>query len=348
MIRNPLALTSRSSRIDALHYGSIAVVDAGGRLLFSANDPAFPTYLRSSIKMIQSLPVVLSGAAEQFGLTAKELAITVASHAATREHVETVEGMLAKIDLGEANLGCGAHEPEDRSERNRLIRADEAPSQLHNNCSGKHAGMLAVCRAQGWPVESYLDIEHPLQQWILDLMAEYSGIAREQIGIGIDGCSLPAFYMPISGAARIAARFIERSVEGPSSPDAQVRRAIASYPEMINAPGGFDTELIRVTGGRIIAKRGAMAIFLLGVESSEYGPIGIAVKLEDGVMTPMPTVVMQTLEALNLLTPEELVALDPFRSIVQRNWRGIEVGAITAGVKLSRSEEREARSEEMA
>jgi len=339
MIRTPLALTSRSSRIDALHYGSIAVVDAEGTLLFSANDPGYPTYLRSSIKMIQALPVVLSGAADRFGLTSKELAITVASHAATRDHVDVVEGMLLRLGLGEPSLGCGAHEPEDRTERNRLIRASEEPTQLHNNCSGKHAGMLATCLAKGWPLDSYLEIDHPLQEWILDLMAAYSGVPREQIGIGIDGCSLPAYYMPISGAAQIAARFVRAAHNDPSGAEARVHGAVAAHPEMINAAGGFDTELIRATGGRMIAKRGAMAIFLIGVASRQYGPLGVAVKLEDGVMTPMPTVVMQTLEALNLLEPEEIAALDSFRRLPQRNWRGIEVGEITAGVKLKKSGE---------
>jgi len=327
MIRNPLAVSHRGGRIDALHYGSIVVTDSAGSILYAVNDPHFPTYLRSSMKMIQAIPVVASGAADRFGFTDAELSICCASHVGADYHLKTVAGILEKIGLGEPALGCGAHEPEDRSERKRLLCSDHAPTQLHNNCSGKHSGMLAVCVEKGWPIESYLDIDHPLQQWIYDLMAEYSGIPRENIGIGIDGCSLPNFYLPISGGARLVAKFMENARD-PHSIDGRILSAVAARPEMINDFGGFDTELVRVMKGRAIAKRGAMAMFLMGINSERYGPIGIAVKLEDGNMVPMPVVLMHVLESIGVLTPEELAELDRFRNTDLRNWRGTLVGQI--------------------
>ncbi len=333
MIRKPLAVTTRSGRIDALHYGSVVLADPRGTILYSFNDPDFPTYLRSSIKMIQALPVVLSGAAERFGFTDAELAICCASHSGSDMHLKTVSGILAKIGCTQSDLGCGAHIPDDLPERRHLICSDLAPTQLHNNCSGKHAGMLASCVASGWPVEDYLSIEHPLQQWILDLMSEYSGVARENIGIGVDGCSLPACYMPISGAARLIARFMEKS-QDPATPDAAILKAIAARPEMIHAPGAFDTELVRVTGGRLLAKGGAMAMFLIGVQSPQHGPIGLAVKLEDGNMTPMPVVVMNVLVSLGLLNEDEIAQLENFRRIDLRNWRGLDVGEIGADFEV--------------
>ncbi|MDB5036441.1 MAG: hypothetical protein JWQ98_3682 [Chlorobi bacterium] len=336
MIRNPLAVSHRGGRIDALHYGSIVVTTSSGDILYSVNDPHFPTYLRSSIKMIQAIPVVTSGAADRFGFTDAELSICCASHVGADYHVATVSGILEKIGLGEPSLGCGAHEPDNRAERKRLICSDTPPSQLHNNCSGKHAGMLAACIAMGWPVESYLEIDHPLQGMILDLMSEYSGIARENIGIGIDGCSLPNFYMPISGAARLIARFMENSAD-PASPDSRILKAVVARPEMINENGGFDTELIRAMKGRAIAKRGAMAMYLVGVRSQQHGPIGIAIKLEDGNMTPMPVVMMQVLESIGVLSPDEIQELDVFRSLHLKNWRGIDVGEVGADFELSSS-----------
>lgn len=333
MNRKPLAVSHRSGRIDALHYGSVAVTDASGTLLHAVNDAGFPTYLRSSIKMIQALPVVMSGAADRFGFTEHELAICCASHVGAEYHLATVRSMLAKIGLTEDALGCGAHEPDDRAERKRLWCGDHAPTQLHNNCSGKHTGMLAVCLAEGWPIEGYLEIEHPLQQWILDLMAEHSGIAREQIGVGIDGCSLPAFYMPISGAATVLARFVAHAKE-PGTPAARIMRAVTEHPEMINDRGGFDTELMRALDGRAIAKRGAMAIFVVGLDTERWGPIGVAVKLEDGNMLPMPVVVMKVLEDLGVLAPEELAALDGFRATHLKNWRGTDVGEIAVDFSL--------------
>ena len=333
MVRNPLAVSHRSGRIDALHYGSIVVTDPSGSIIHSVNDPNFPTYLRSSIKMIQAIPVVASGAADRFAFNESELSICCASHVGADYHIRTVTGMLEKLGLGEPSLGCGAHEPEDRSERKRLLCSDHSPTQLHNNCSGKHTGMLAACLAMGWPVESYLDIDHPLQQWIYTLMSEYSGIARENIGIGIDGCSLPNFYMPISGASRLVARFIENSLTS-GTHDGRILQAVAAHPEMINDFGGFDTELVRVMRGRGIAKRGAMAIFLVGMNTQKYGPIGIAVKLEDGNMAPMSVVLMRVLESMGVLSPEELEELARFRSVDLRNWRGMFVGQIGADFDL--------------
>lgn len=338
MIRTPLAVSHRSSRIDALHYGSVAVADATGSILFCANDPHYPTYLRSSIKMIQAIPAVLSGAADRFAFTEAELAICCASHSGAGYHLSTVQGMLEKIGLDEPALGCGVHEPDDRAERKRLICSDISPSQLHNNCSGKHTGMLAVCLAMGWPIENYLSIEHPLQQWIYDLMAEHAGISRENIGVGIDGCSLPAFYMPISGAATAVARFMDRANGGEPAQN-RIVGAITARPEMIGEHGGFDTELIKALNGRAIAKRGAMAMFVVGINTREYGPLGISVKLEDGNITPMPVIVMRVLEAIGLLSDEELALLERYRSMPIRNWRGIETGEIATNFTLSRAGE---------
>jgi L-asparaginase II len=337
MIRTPLAVSHRSSRIDALHYGSVAVADPGGNIIFHANDPQYPTYLRSSIKMVQAIPVVLSGAADRFNFTEAELAVCCASHSGAGYHLSTVQGMLAKIGLDEPALGCGSHEPSDREEFTRLLCSNTVPSQLHNNCSGKHAGMLAVCVTMGWPIETYLSIEHPLQQWIYDLMADHSGIARENIGIGIDGCSLPAFYMPISGAATAVARYMDRANAGEPA-QSRIVQAIMARPEMIGEHGSFDTELTAALRGRAIAKRGAMAMFVVGINTERYGPLGIAVKLEDGNITPMPVIVMRVLESIGALSEEELIALERYRSMPIKNWKGIETGEIATNFSLVASE----------
>ena len=333
MNRTPLAVSHRSGRVDALHYGSVAVVDLNGTVIHAVNDPHFPTYLRSSSKMFQALPVVLSCAADRFSFDASELAVCCASHVGADYHLATVSRMLGKIGLGEAHLGCGAHEPDDRAERKRLICSDTAPTQLHNNCSGKHAGMLAACLASDWPVETYLAIEHPLQQWILDLMAEYSGIRREHIGIGIDGCSLPALYMPISGIATALARFVGKAKDIDGA-ERRIMAAVNQHPEMINDVGAFDTELVRALQGRAIAKRGAMAIFVVGLDTERYGPIGVAVKLEDGNMAPMPIVVMKVLQEIGVLSDAELDRLASFRTMRLSNWRGMDIGEVATNFQL--------------
>jgi L-asparaginase II len=329
MVEIPLAVSYRGGRIEGVHHGSIAVTDPSGKLLYGVNDPLYKTYLRSSIKMIQALPVVLSGAVDTFGFTDAELAICCASHNGAPYHIETVTGMLRKLGLSESALGCGAHDPHNREELGKLFCEGRNPSQLHNNCSGKHTGMLAACLAKGWPIENYLAPEHPLQEWILDLIAEYSGVDRNDIGTATDGCSLPTFFMPLVGAATIAARFTAQAiVEG--TPSQRIMKAVAAHPEMINEIGGFDTELIRVMEGRGIAKRGAMAIFLVGAMTESHGPVGVAFKLDEGDMTSMPPVVMRALEGIGALSAEESDELERFRTIRLKNWNGIEVGEIRA------------------
>ncbi len=329
MSRSPLAIAYRNGRIDSAHYGSVAVADPDGTVLFAYDEPHYPAYLRSSVKMIQTLPVVLTGAAERFGLTDTELAICCASHTGAEYHLRAVEGILEKLGVDSESLRCGPHEPDDRRERNRLIRAGDEPSQLHNNCSGKHAGMLAACMAMNWPLENYLEERHPLQQMILELLAEYSDTPRHMIVTGTDGCSLPTCYLPLSSTATVLARFVAKAISNEAAP-ARIMSAVGSHPEMIHAHGGFDSELSRVLAGRGIAKRGAMAIHVVGMNTERFGPIGIAIKLEDGNSDVVPLAMMRTLRQLDVLGEEELDHLAAFDSMTLRNWRGIQIGHATS------------------
>jgi L-asparaginase II len=338
MIRVPLAVAYRGGRIEGVHQGAVAVTDASGDLLFSVNDPHYGSYPRSSIKMIQAIPVVRSGAADRFGFTDAELSVCCASHSGASYHLETVSSMLRKIGLTEEDLRCGAHEPSDRPVLEELICTHHKPTQLHNNCSGKHTGMLATCKAMGWPTDTYWELEHPLQQWILDLTAELSGIPREEIGIGIDGCSLPNFYMPLSSLSTTFARFTANAFNDDEAAS-RIFKAVVAHPEMINEFGGFDTEIIRALNGRAVAKRGAMAISIVGINSRQYGPIGITTKIEDGNITAMPMIVTRVLEQIGVVTPEELEALDTFRRMPLKNWRGIDVGEIRSEFQVTAMKE---------
>lgn len=324
----PLAVTQRNGRTEAVHCGSVAVVDAGGMVL-SIGEPHAPTYLRSSCKMLQALPVVESGAARRFGLSDAQIAVCCASHSGADYHLAAVAGLLRKIGLEPEALQCGAHPPADRAEGERLARSGEAPTALHNNCSGKHAGMLAACRALDWPIESYLDPQHPLQQWILRTIADYTGQERDAIGLGTDGCSLPTFHVPLSGAARALGRFMLEA-KNSDSPAHRILTAVAAHPEMVYQHGGFDTELMRVLRGRCMAKRGAMGIFVVGLHTPRHGTLGVAVKIDDGAIAILPVVVMRVLEQLEILTPDELRALEEFRTLPVRNCNGILTGETVA------------------
>jgi L-asparaginase II len=333
MSRIPLALSRRGERVEATHFGSVAVVDAAGRLLYGFGDVTLRTYIRSSNKMIQALPVIRSGAAERFGFSTEEIAICCASHSGASYHLDAVRSMLEKMGLQAEALRCGSHEPGDRAELARLVGSGLAPSALHNNCSGKHAGMLATCLAMGWPIDSYLALEHPLQQWVLELMAEFSMVPSEQIGTAIDGCSLPTFYLPLASIATSLARYVE-AARGGDPAAARIMEAVAAFPEMIYERGGFDTELVRALGVRCIAKRGAMAVFVIGLDTLQHGPIGITVKLEDGNIAQMPPVVMRVLEQIGVLSPAELELLAPFRRIIVENCNGMRVGDVVSDFML--------------
>lgn len=329
MNTQPLALSTRNDLVEGVYRGAIAVVDAAGNLLHSVGNPDYETFLRSAIKMIQAVPVVESSAAERFEFDDAELAVCCASHTAAEYHVRTVRGMLEKLALTEKALGCGGHLPEDAAMRNRLIRAEATPTAIYNNCSGKHTGMLASCLGFGWPVEGYLNPDHPLQRHILSLIADYSSMRMEDIRTGIDGCSLPTYFMPLRNAALATVRFMERASRA-GTPDARLLQAVSERPEMVHSEGGYDTELMRALKGRCYAKRGAMGIMLVGLHTEKHGPVGIALKIEDGDNKPMPVIMTNLLERLDLATAEELAAIERFRTITLENWNGIHVGEIRA------------------
>ena len=322
-----LASSVRNKHVEGVHRGVVAVVNPAGELLHSLGNPAYGTYLRSAIKMVQAVPVIESGAAERFEFDNAELAICCASHAGAEYHVRTVRGMLEKIGLAEKALACGGHLPEDDAMRERLIRAEATPTAIYNNCSGKHTGMLAACLANGWDTEGYLELEHPLQQKILSLVAEYSSLSVEEIETGVDGCSLPTFYMSLQNVALAAARFMAHA-ENDGTPDQRLLQAVSAHPEMVHAETGYDTELMRALTGRCYAKRGAMGMMLVGLHSEEYGPLGVAIKLENGENKPIPVVMTNVLNQFGLLTREELLVLEKFRSTPIDNWNGTVVGEI--------------------
>src|SRR4051812_34243459 len=184
--RNPAILVevTRGPMVESVHYGVIAVSDVEGNLLAWAGNPGTPTYYRSSCKPIQATPLVESGAADHFGLTEREIAIVCGSHGGEDIHIETVRSILEKIGCGEDALACGAHPPLDKDAAREMLEREESPTAIHNNCSGKHAGMLALARFNGWPVGGYETARHPVQQIMLETIAEFAGIDPNEIHVG--------------------------------------------------------------------------------------------------------------------------------------------------------------------
>ncbi|HUF39124.1 MAG TPA: asparaginase [Anaerolineales bacterium] len=332
----PVYARSRGGRVESVHFGAGAVVDAGGRLLFSFGDPQLSVYLRSSAKPFQALPFAEHGGPGHFKLTPKELALLCASHQGTDEHVETAAAIQAKIGIGEPDLGCGIHPPGDRATRARMEAAGEAPTANRHNCSGKHTGMLACCRLMDWPLETYLDRSHPLQVCILETLAAMSDFPMEAIGIGTDGCSAPNFSIPLYNAALAFARLSdpsglpERRRDGCRS----ITTAMTAHPEMVAGRGEFDTCMMEAGGGNLVSKGGAegyQAVGLLPWAAGGDSPgIGIVLKVSDGdpggmVRTSLALAILKSIGALDHSQAEELAAFGPERVI--KNYRGVETGA---------------------
>jgi L-asparaginase II len=310
---------------ESRHLGHAAVCGPNGALLEGWGDPGTVIFPRSSCKMIQALPLIESGAAAAAGLTDAQLALACASHNGAALHTGMVAAWLEALGLGEPDLRCGAHEPADRDERDRLIRAGEAPCQIHNNCSGKHAGFLTLARHLGAGPE-YVAPDHPVQRAVHDAFEAVTGEASP--GFGIDGCSAPNHATTLAGLARAMAAFAGATGSGGARDRAMHRlsRAMATHPALVAGEGRSCTELMRAMGGRVAVKTGAEAVFVAIVPERR---LGIAVKIADGGTRAAEAAVAALLVRLGVLErdhPATRRRLDA----VQTNWRGIETGILRA------------------
>ncbi|HEY0128442.1 MAG TPA: asparaginase, partial [Rubrobacteraceae bacterium] len=339
----PLVEVTRGSLVESVHRGHLAVVDGRGRRLAHLGSPGTVTYLRSSSKPQQAIPLVISGAADRFRLTAEELALACGSHNGEPEHTETVSQMLEKLGLDESALRCGSHEPYGEKEQRRLQALDQKPGPLHNNCSGKHAGMLALALHLGAPAEGYTDLYHPVQQAILGIIATFSDVPEEEIAIGTDGCGVPTFGVPVEAMALMFARLVSPPPSWDSSLVAACGRiveAMVQYPEMVEGEGEMDTEIMRAARGRIVSKVGAEGVYTAGIRPSETYPhgLGIAFKIEDGdgKERARPPAAIEVLRQLGLLGEEELGKLERFDASTLSNHRGDEVGRVRPAFSLEK------------
>ncbi|HEV2356397.1 MAG TPA: asparaginase [bacterium] len=328
----PLAAVERGGRVESVHRGAVAVADRFGRVRYAAGDPALPLYLRSACKPLQALPFVEGGGVETFGFTGAELAVICASHAAEPVHLDAVRSILSKIGLGPSALRCGPHMPFDPATAAALARAGRAPEAIHNNCSGKHAGMLASCRLYEWPTETYLEPAHPLQRRIAAIIGEFCANG-DSLPQATDGCGVPTFYATVGGLAHAFARLADPGdLAAPRA--VAVRRigdAMAAHPVMVSGTGRLATSLMEVLGSRLFCKGGAEGGFGIALRSQG---LGIAVKIDDGNARAMGPVLVDVLRQLGVAGPAEVAALAAHARPDVRNTRGQVVGAIRSLVHL--------------
>ena len=333
----PLVQVMRGSRLEAVYRGAIAVVDARGQLVAFVGDSNLTSFLRSSAKPFQLLPLVESGGADRLGFSDRELAVMAASHNGEEFHVQAVVGILARLGLDESALQCGAHPPLYPPSAWALKNAQQQPSALHNNCSGKHSGMLAQCVDRRLPIADYLSPQHPVQVTIKQTLAELASVSLDSIDVGIDGCSVPTFALPLSAAARAFARLADPSEL--SEPRRSALRRIASammaYPEMVAGTKRLDTDVMHAGKGRIVVKGGAEGYYGIGILTSPG--LGVAIKMEDGDgERGRNAVVVEVLRQLDALDDEGLTALARHAAGPMKNHRGLTVGEVRPCFQLIR------------
>ncbi len=272
----PMIDVWRGARVESAHSGHAVICDAQGRVVEAWGNPDAVIYPRSSAKMIQALPLLDSGAGAR--LSAAQLALACASHQGAAVHVETVRRWLVDLGATEADLRCGAHEPKDQATRDALIRAGDAPCQLHNNCSGKHAGFVMLARHLRAGAD-YVERDHPVQRAVAACMDEVTGVASP--GWGIDGCAAPNFATTVAGLARAMAAFAAADRGGDARAGAMVRlrEAMMAHPDLVAGEGRACTELMRAMDGRAAIKTGAEAVFVAILPAQG---MGIALKIVDG------------------------------------------------------------------
>jgi len=331
-----LAKVIRGETVESIHRGHLIVLDGDGRQIFSRGDPDFVTFFRSAAKPFQAIPFLLSGAPERFGFLEKEIALACASHSAENIQVELAAQILQKIGLSEADLRCGSHLPFDLESAHHLIRGGIKPNQLHNNCSGKHAAMLAFAKHLGADLKTYEKLENPIQQHILETIITFTEIPKDEIKFAVDGCAAANFALSLRGMARSFAKL----VFPPKSFDDELREAcrrivsaFMTYPELIGGTGRLDTLVMQAAHGKIICKVGAEGLWLCGILPSPRWKrgLGIALKIEDGEdLRARTTAGVELLRQLEVLDPEDLKELSP---LPINNWRGDLVGRVEANIK---------------
>ncbi|HVS18328.1 MAG TPA: asparaginase [Planctomycetota bacterium] len=318
----------RGGHVESQHRGAWVLVDTAGSVLDGAGDAEQPIFARSSLKSLQALPLVESGAADRFELGEEGLALALASHNAEPCHTACVERVLARLGLSPDDLRCGPQPPGDADTRRALARDGRPPGRVHNNCSGKHAGFLALTRHLGADPRGYLDPDGPTQRAVRAAVAEMTGLAPESLYGGIDGCSAPTFRMPLSRLATAIARVANPEGLAPERRAAceRMQRAVARHPHLIAGNRRrLCTDLARAGGGTLFPKLGGEAVYVIGAVGRDRA---LAIKVDDGSARGFQALALELCRRLGWLDAGQLEALAAWRAGPLTNWAGEPVGRV--------------------
>lgn len=313
--------------MESEHFICHAVADVEGRVLESNGDVDRPVYLRSSAKPLICTAVVASGAADRFGFSEQEIALVAASHNGEPKHVDAARSMLRKVGLDERSLRCGAHAPVDQASADALCLAGQLPTAIHNNCSGKHAGILALVVHRGADPDSYLSKDNPAQAEILNVCAQLLGVAKDSMVIGVDGCGIPAIAVPMRTVAHFFAKLsdLQRFPRDLAPALERVRAAMLDHPDYVAGSDRFDTDLMTAAKPDVLCKGGAEGYH---ASSALHRGLGMAVKVADGNYRAVAPFVLARMRRLGILTVTQLEQLELWQAPRIKNHAGLEVGEI--------------------
>ncbi|MEO5579240.1 MAG: asparaginase [Gemmatimonadaceae bacterium] len=317
-------VTTRGNAVESLHRVHAAVVNGNDTLLGAAGDPGLVTFWRSCAKPFQVMPLLEGGGFDERGWGDEELALACASHGGEPEHVAIVETMLRALGLEEGDLACGPQDPLSARGARFVRESGIRVKRTHNNCSGKHAAMLALAHQSGWPIRGYERAEHPVQQAMLNQVALWTGVPREQVDVAVDGCGAAVFGIPLDRMARAYARLGGAARRGEDIP-VRITNAMARNAFLVGGTDRFDSVLIEESEGRILSKIGAEGIHSAVILESA---IGIAVKVEDGNQRAQFPALLQLLQNLGALPADLPPRLAEFKRKPLRNTRNEVIGDV--------------------
>lgn len=319
----------RGGVVESRHDVHVAVVHADGSLVASVGDPSILTYYRSAAKPMQALPLVEEGVADRFGLSTEEIALCCASHEGEAAHVEGALSILAKAGADPDLLRCGAHPPYSRPAAEALARSGRAPERVHNNCSGKHAGMIALALGMGWDPIDYHLAAHPVQRRMIEEVVRWSGLTEDSLPTGVDGCGVVCFAAPLEDMARSFATFTAAADEEAGS--GRIVGAMTSHPFMVGGTGRTCTDVMDVAGDATYVKLGAEGVYGGGLRGRG---VGFAIKVADGGRRAVEVALVHVLASLDALTDDDVHALRHHGRPTVRNTRGEAVGEIRPAFDL--------------
>lgn len=323
-----LCRVMRGEFIESIHVAYAVVVDENGKIIFSTGDPYYLTCIRSSLKPFQAAASVHAGATAAADFSEAELALMCASHNGEEIHVKIAASMLKKLGYTQDQYECGNHPPYDKNSRLKLLREGRELSPFHNNCSGKHAGMLALAKHLRVDPRGYINPEHPVQQKIIQTVKKYSG--SDSLFLATDGCSAPTPFMTLFTIATL----FQKLVSGKISDLTRLYKAMTMNPYLIGGKDRFDTDFIAALGGRAVCKVGGDGMRGFGIRKQNGQALGIAVKILDGHQRASAPAALALLNHMGLLSDTENGDLEKYLEPVLKNLRQIEVGKIKVGIDV--------------